>query len=101
MTEPLVMQLMNQQIFEEIVTSMFKTHVEQPAGTLTELTVGKENVLRYVCLWICGKETVPKILKQHGENATFVECLNRMKPNNEDSMHPVTSFMDYSQRWTI
>ena len=44
MTEPLVMQLTNQQILEEILTAMFKTHVEQPAETPTELKVGEENV---------------------------------------------------------
>ena len=38
--------------------------------------------------------------KQHGEKyATYVKCLNRMKPNSEDSMHPVTSFMEYTSQW--
>ena len=70
--EPLAMQLMNQQIFEEMLTSMFKTHVEQPAEIPTELTVDKENVLRYTCRYV-AKELHQNFLKQHEEK--FVECL--------------------------
>ena len=112
MTEPLVMQLMNQQIFEEILTSMFKhrsmvqDNVEQPAETPTKLTVGEENVLRYACGYV-SKKLYQNFLTHHGEKyATFVGCLNKMKPNNKDSLHPVTYFMDPSglrllTRWTI
>ena len=73
--------------------------MEQPAETPTELTVGKENVLRYACGYV-AKKLYQNVLKQHGEKyATFVECLNRMKPNNEDSIHPVTFFVEYTSQW--
>ena len=48
--------------------------------------------MRYACGYV-AKKLYQFFLKQNGEKyTTFVECLNR---NNEDSMHPVTSFMDY------
>ena len=85
--------------FEEMLTSTFKTHVEQPAVTPTELTVDEDNVLRYACGYV-AKELYQKFLKQHGEKyTTFAECLTRMKPHIEDSMHPVTSFMEYTSQW--
>ena len=67
--------------------------MEQPVETLAKLTVGEENVtVQYACGYV-AKKLYQIFLKQHGEKyATFVECLNRIKPNNEDSMHPVTSF---------
>jgi len=104
MTEPLVMQLTNQQVFEEMLTSMFKTHIvkEQPAdNTPTELTVDEDNVLRYACGYVARK-LHQKYLKQHGEKyAMFVECLTRMRANFiEDSVpHQVTSFMEYTSQW--
>jgi len=51
MSEPLVMQLTNQQIFEEMLTTMFKTYDEQPITTEKPaiLTADEENVIRYAC----------------------------------------------------
>ena len=104
MTEPLVMQLTNQQVFEEMLTSMFKTHIvkEQPAdNTPTELTVDEDNVLRYACGYEARK-LHQNYLKQHGEEyVMFVECLTRMRANYiEDSVpHQVTSFMEYTSQW--
>ena len=62
--------------------------MEQPAEIPTELTVGEENVLRYACGYVAKKLYQNFFEAAWGEvYATFVECLNRMKPNNEDSMH--------------
>ena len=57
MSEPLVMQLTNQQIFEEMLTAMFKTYDEQSIATETPitLTVDEENVLRYACGYVARK----------------------------------------------
>ena len=54
MSEPLVMQLASQQIFEETLTAMFKTYDEQPITTETPiiLTADEENLVRYACGYV-------------------------------------------------
>jgi len=100
MNEPLVMQLTNQQIFEEMLTATFKTYDESIAieAPIT-LSVDEENVLRYACGYVARKLR-QKFLKQHGDKyADFVECLTRMKPDGEDPVDPATSFLDYTTQW--
>ena len=70
------MQLMNQQILEEILTSMFKTHVEQPA---TELTLGEQNVLRHICLWICEVNDESFLLFKEIEKAMQVRLRTHLE----------------------
>ena len=52
MEEPLVMQLTNQQIFENLLISMFQTIEKKPA---IELTADEENVIRYACGYVVRK----------------------------------------------
>ena len=73
MSEPLVIQLANQQIFEEMLTTMFKIYDEQPITTETPviLTADEENVIRYACGYVARK-LYQKFLKQHGDNMSIL-----------------------------
>jgi len=56
-------------------------------------------VIRYACGYVARK-LHQKFLKQHGDKyVDFVECLTRMKPNDEDLVDPATSFLDYTSQW--
>jgi len=93
------MQLTNQQIIEDLLTSMFQTIEKEPSEPLVELTADEENVIRYACGYVVRK-LHQKFLKQHGEKCvSFVECLTQMRANSHEDSVPVTSFMEYTMQW--
>ncbi len=94
-TEPLVMELVNETILEQLITEMFPTYKETPPeNEAVLLTRDEENVIRYACGYVAMK-LQKKYLKEHGKKAAkFVSCLDCMYADG-----PSSSLLNYTREW--
>ena len=94
--EPLVMQSVNQHIFDTLLVEHFQAQ-ERPSSSTevcTQLTAEEENILRYASGFIPFK-LLNRYLKQSTEKASqFVECLSNMAVGGNE-----TSFHHYTTEW--
>ena len=94
--EPLVMQSVNQHIFDTLLVEHFQAQ-ERPSSSTevcTQLTAEEENILRYASGFIPFK-LLNRYLKQSTEKASqFVECLSNMAVGGNE-----TNFHHYTTEW--
>lgn len=92
--EPLVMELINESIFEKLIADMFTTDEGTSLESLVPLTKDEENIIRYACGYV-GMKLHKKFLKVHGDKAArFVECLDYMHADGTSS-----SLLEYTTEW--
>ena len=102
--EPLLIELINEQIMEGLLADTFKVFEEPLDQQDTEasaviLSKDEDNILRYACGYVI-KKLLHKYVRQDGDKAAaFVECITRMQSGHEDDK-PVSSFVEYTNRWT-
>ena len=103
--EPLLTELINEQIMEGLLTDTFKVF-EEPldqqdteASAAVILSKDEENVLRYACGYVV-KKLLHEFVQQDGDKAAaLVECIARMQSGHEDDK-PLSSFVEYTNQWT-
>ena len=104
--DPLLTELVNEQIFEGLLEKVFKIYDSKPTSTIASVRIGtnfskdEENVIRYACGYVVRK-LMQKFLNQKNneiKGAAFVESLSRMRADHEDNAS-LTSFLEYTRDW--
>lgn len=94
-SEPLVMELVNETILEELISDTFPSGEETSPeiGTVT-LTKDEANIIRYACGYVAMK-LHKRFLKEHGDKAArFVVCLDCFHADG-----PSSSLLNYTKEW--
>ena len=99
--EPLLAELINEEIFEAMITDMYRiyetTLAPSAAGSQDTSTLSKDEV-RYAFGYIV-RTMLKKYLQQHGEKgALFVQCITRMQADHADDK-PLSTFLAYTHEW--
>jgi len=97
-SEPLLMEIINESIFQDLVLKMFQRS-EEPCvqECVVTLNEDEENIIRYVCGYI-GMKLRSKYLKMQGDKAAeFVECLDKLQVG--DHQMETASFLAYTTKW--
>lgn len=103
-SEPLLTELINEQLMEGLMIDTFKVFEEPSVRQNTKAPVAvlskdEENILRYASGYVI-KKLHHKYVQQHGyKAAAFTECIARMQSGHEDNK-PLSSFIEYTTQWT-
>ena len=101
-SEPLLTELINEQIMEGLLTDMFKVFEEpldqqDTKASAVILSKDKENILRYAYGYAV-KKLLHEYVRQDGDKAAaFVECITRMQSGHENDKL-VSSFVEYTNQ---
>ena len=60
----------------------------------------EENIIRYACGYVCMHLRRRFISSKSEKAVDFIECLDKMREQHNDTMQSTTSFLEYTQEWT-
>ena len=93
-SEPLVMELVNEILLENLISDIFPSDVEASPAETVILSKDEQNIIRYACGYVAFK-LHQKFRKQHGTKAAkFISCLTCFYAEG-----PSSSLLNYTREW--